>query len=98
MKKVLLIVPTVFLLVSVLFNIVSFASTGTVGSELYVINQKTIRLQEENKKLAQELSAKESLQSLLEQAKAAGFVPISQLTQVDPKSTQVALDVHATLQ
>jgi hypothetical protein len=92
MKKVLLIGPVAFLLLCALFNIVAYASIGTVGSELYALNQKTLQLEEQNKKLMRELANIRSLTLNGEKAKELGYIHVSALTQVAAKDTKVAMD------
>lgn len=92
MKKLLLIGPIAFIVICALFNIVAYASIGTVGSELYALNQKTLQLEEQNKKLMRELANIRSLTLNGEKARELGYVHVSTLTQVATKDTRVAMD------
>jgi ABC-type microcin C transport system permease subunit YejB len=93
MRKVWIIVPTLMLVVAIFFNVVSFASTGTVGSDLYAMGKKTEELREENKKLTKELAKSLSLQTVIEKAAQEGYIDSTTLTQVAQKSTQVAMEI-----
>lgn len=84
---------TGFLLFSIVFTIFSFASTGSVGGELYSLSKKTMQLQEQNRRLTEILAKKRSLTVLAQKAVESGFVPVLSLTQVAVQDTKVALDV-----
>lgn len=92
MKKLFLLIPTTFVLMCALFSVVAYASIGTVGSELYALNQKTVQLEEQNKKLMRDLANIRSLTLSGEKAKELGYVHVSTLTQVAAKDTKVAMD------
>ncbi|MEP7167650.1 MAG: hypothetical protein ABI758_06785 [Candidatus Woesebacteria bacterium] len=92
MKKILIIGPLVCVLLCALFNIVAYASTGTVGGELYALNQKDLQLEEQNAKLVHELAQTRSLSVSDEKARTLGFVHVSALTQVTLKDTKVAME------
>lgn len=92
MKKLYIIGPLAFLLICALFNVIAYASTGTVGSELYALDQKNMKIEEQNKKLMRDLAQMRSLSSSGQKAKLQGFVHVSTLTQVALKDTKVAMD------
>ncbi len=92
-KTMMALGSTVFLLFSIIFTIFSFASTGSLGGELYSISKKTAQLQEQNRRLTETLAKKQSLSALAQKAIADGYVPIQSLTNVTPQDTKVALDI-----
>lgn len=87
------VTPFLFLIAGVLYNIISFASVGTVGSEMYAITLKTDQLHLQNQKLTETLAQKQSLRDSLAQAEQMGYVPVAKLTRVDVQDTKVALRV-----
>lgn len=93
MRKVWVILPSAVLVIAIFFNVVSFASTGTVGSDLYAIGKRTEEVREENKKLTRELAHSLSLQTVIEKAVQEGYIDSTTLTQVAEKSTQVAMEI-----
>lgn len=84
---------TAFLLFAIIFTIFSFASTGSLGGELYSISKKTAQLQEQNRRLTEILAKKQSLSLLAQKALSEGYVPIQSLTTVTAQDTKVALDI-----
>ncbi len=85
------VVPLLFLVGAVFFNVFSYASLGTVGGELYAITLKTDQLVSQNQKITEQLALKTSLRDTLRSAETQGFVPVSKLTQLSIQDTKVAL-------
>ena len=95
-KKIFITLPFLFLLTGVLFNIISYASVGTMGGELYTLTQETAKLEHENSLMDETLAAKQSLSGIHAQATDLGFVPVSRLVVVEVKDSKLAIDVTTT--